>query len=262
MLKFWILAAAMRTCLALDTPSHAFVIALDPAWGGMLAARISSHLALSSVDVIAAHNGSGVSLPLYTRFLVKHGRYEHKQIGNKAMVGCFLSHVAAWRRVKGWAYVFEEDAFVDQATLWSVSRLLREVRDFSILMLQARRFEAEGSVRVTGPLAATCDACTWFGTRGYIVTEAGAGILLEHFEPIVTQVDALIGLVNEFDPRFRLVWTQRDIVGNAHSFASTVWDGCLLACFAMAIHTACLLFLAILCALLILRWRKPKVLVY
>ena len=244
--------ALASVCYASGTPSHAFIIALDAAWGEQLAARISRHLSLQSVHVIVANNGTTASLPLYTRHLIAHGRHEHIQIGNRAMVGCLLSHVEAWRRVSSWAYVFEEDALVEEGALQSVSQLLQEVMwvNFSVLMLQARRFEAAGVVHKTGPLAATCDSCTWFGTRGYIVTEQGARVLLEYVEPVVVQVDALMGLVNEFDPRFHLFWTQTEIVGNARPLASTVWDGCVLACFGVAVQIACLVSVVVLCAVM------------
>jgi len=245
-------------CGSRSTPSHAFVIALDAEWGSKLAAHISLQLSLQSVDVIVANNGTGASLPLYTRYLIRHGRREHMQIGNLAMAGCLLSHVQAWRRVSGWAYVFEEDAQIEPGAMQSVSQLLHEIiwLNFSILMLQARRLEATGAIRPTGPLAATCDSCTWFGTRGYIVTEQGALVLLSHVDPIVVQVDSFIGLVNEFDDRFHLFWTQREVVGNIRPFASTVWDGCVLACFGATVHLACLMLSLIICIIVVYKQKK------
>ena len=238
--------AVMCVCGALDTPSHAFVIALDARRGAEVAAHIKLHLSLQNVQVVVANNGMEATLPLYTQFLIKHGRREHVQIGNRAMVGCLLSHVNIWRMVSGWAYVFEEDALLDDNSLQRVSRLLRDVPEFSVLMLQARRFESSGVSSAVGSLAATCETCTWFGTRGYIVTEEGAGILLQHVDPVVVQVDALMGLVNEFDPSFRFFWTQHDIVGNAYPFESTLWDGCVFACFDASLQFVCLLLVVLL----------------
>jgi len=239
------------TCQALEeAPSHAFVISLNKVDGNVLAERVRTHLLVQNVEVIIANNGTGAVLPLYTRHLIRHGRNEHMQIGNRAMVGCLLSHAEAWKRVSTWTYVFEEDALIEAGIAQKVSQLLKEVRwlDFSVLMLQGRRFEAGGSVREVGSLAATCDECTWFGTRGYIVTKEGAGILLEYVNPAVVQVDALMGLVNEFDSRFHLLWTLQEIVGNSRPLVSTVWDGCVLACFSVQI--ACALVVVTHCALL------------
>jgi len=233
-------------CGAPNTPSHAFVIALDARRGAALAEHISLHLSLQSVQVIVANTGIDAQLPLYTRFLIKHGRREHMQIGNRAMVGCLLSHVKIWRMISGRVYVFEEDALIDDSSLQKVSQLLLEVPEFSVLMLQARRFESSGVSNAVGSLAATCDSCTWFGTRGYIVTEEGAGILLKYVDHVVVQVDALIGLVNEFDPVFRLFWTHHEIVGNAYPLESTVWDGCVFACFDTPLQFACILLVVLL----------------
>lgn len=211
-----------------DLPSHAFVIALDPVKGEKVAAHVQEHLQLRSVTVVAANTGEA-DLPLYTRHLVDEGRFDHMQIGNRPMVGCLLSHASVWAQVDRWAYVFEDDTVLQPGsralTLW----LMSDVRGlpWSILMLQERSYIADGRYTLVGKLAATCANCTWFGTRGYIVTEQGAKTLLKYVHPIVVQVDSLIGLVNRYDASFHMYWTRREIVGIFSRLQTAVWDGCM-----------------------------------
>ena len=67
------------------------------------------------VEVSPAVNGNDVpraSLPLYTQYLMLHGRSAHQEVSTPGMVGCYLSHVAVLEKLKpGDVFaVFEEDA--------------------------------------------------------------------------------------------------------------------------------------------------------
>ena len=211
-------------------PTHAFVIALDPEKGEMVAVHVKKHMALSSVTVVAANTGIGEDdLPLYTRNLIDKGRFDHMQIGNRQMVGCLLSHASVWAQVDRWAYVFEDDAVLHQGSRALTQWLMADVQSepWSILMLQERSYIAEHAFTAVGKLAATCDNCTWFGTRGYIITKQGAQTLLNYVRPVIVQVDSLVGLVNCYEPSFHLYWTRREIVGIFSRLQTTVWDWCL-----------------------------------
>jgi GR25 family glycosyltransferase involved in LPS biosynthesis len=205
------------------------VIALDALHGGAVAAHVKAALRLSSTHVLQADNGTNHTLPLYTRHLIDHGRRDHLSIGNPQMVGCLMSHVAVWRQISDWAYVFEEDVVLQPGALAAVHQLLRDTQphNWSIMILLDRASISTGAHTTVGTSAATCADCTWYGTRGYIITRSGAQILLEHYWPISVQVDALIGLVNHYDPRFTLMWSRRDVAGSGLIPTTTVWDGCL-----------------------------------
>lgn len=209
-------------------PEVGFVIAMDEKSGLRVAEQIKAALKLREVTVVLGHNGTNVELPLYTRHLIDHGRNEHMQIGNRQMVGCLMSHVSIWRMIEDWAYVFEEDAYVPEYGHALVSRLLRDLRGlkWSVLMLQERSGLCEGSWFHVGEYAATCRDCTWFNTRGYVITRQGANILLGYLDPVVVQVDALIGLVNVYHKEFRMYWTRQD-VAQGFSHPSLVQDNCI-----------------------------------
>lgn len=70
-------------------------------------------------------------------------------------------------------------------------------------------------------------ACTWQGSRGYLLSYGGAQTLLRYARPMMVQVDALMGLVATFEPGFRMYWPRVDIAHKDFSRASTIWDGCL-----------------------------------
>jgi hypothetical protein len=217
-------------------PTLAHLIILNQTADALLGAHVAAGLALAPDDVrvTRADRGQGHPLPLYTQHLIRAGRQEHMQISNRHMVGCLMSHASVWRQVRGWAFVFEEDVVLSPDTQAVLYQLMEDVRPYnwSILMLQARSFIAEGEWASVGKQAARCanqslSPCTWYGTRGYIVTEEGARTLLKYVEPVVVQVDALIGLVAAFDPSFLMLWSTVDITGPHISLTSTVWDGCL-----------------------------------
>ena len=68
--------------------------------------------------------------------------------------------------------------------------------------------------------------CTWFGTRGYLLTYNGAQILLKHIFPITVQVDSFIGLVAAFDSNFKMFWTRQNVVHWRYSYLSHIWEPC------------------------------------
>jgi len=68
--------------------------------------------------------------------------------------------------------------------------------------------------------------CTWFGTRGYLLTYNGAQILLNNIFPITVQVDSFIGLVAAFDSNFKMFWTRQNVVHWRYSYLSHVWEHC------------------------------------
>jgi len=73
----------------------------------------------------------------------------------------------------------------------------------------------------------TYNLCTWFGTRGYLITFNGARTLLKHAFPIQVQVDALMGLVDAFEPDFKMFWTRQNIVHQNLFYITQIWDACI-----------------------------------
>ena len=73
----------------------------------------------------------------------------------------------------------------------------------------------------------TYNLCTWFGTRGYLITSNGAKTLLKHAFPIQVQVDALMGLVDAFEPDFKMFWTRQNIVHQNLFYFTQIWDACI-----------------------------------
>ena len=70
-------------------------------------------------------------------------------------------------------------------------------------------------------------ACTWQGSRGYLLSYKGARLLLRYAEPIAVQVDGLMALVAMFEPGFRMYWPRVDVVHREFMRMSTIWDGCV-----------------------------------
>ena len=73
----------------------------------------------------------------------------------------------------------------------------------------------------------TYNLCSWFGTRGYLITFNGAQKLLKHAYPIQVQVDALMGLVDAFESDFKMFWTRQNIVHQKMLYFTQIWDACV-----------------------------------
>ncbi len=207
-------------------PAQAYVIALEETHGTALSARFQAALSVSThfIQADTGRNHSNAT-HLFTRYMMDTERVDHKLIGNAAMIGCLMSHVQIWRAITEPVFIFEEDAVLGNETRAMIAHQLYEARMFnwSILMLTTRaQSNLKGAVTDISPLLATCTACDWFGTRGYIITPAGAAILLEYHTPLLLQVDGLISLVNSYDDRFQMIWVRDDTIRSIPDRPSTI----------------------------------------
>ena len=230
--------------------TKSFVIALDPLLGAKVAHTASLYLGLPSMTIFKAINSTEAKelavatgeLPLYTQRLLQVGRSEHMQLGNAAMLGCLLSHMAIWDMMQAGDtfVVFEEDAQFDEVAAIRLRKLAADVHahDWHMVILEAgQSLISTGTRKQVGELAETCAEetrvpCTWYGTRGYILKHSGARLLKQHAKPFIVQVDALIGLVAAaFPADFRLYWTRADVAYPSNWRRSVIFDGCISCIF-------------------------------
>ena len=68
--------------------------------------------------------------------------------------------------------------------------------------------------------------CTWFGTRGYLITYEGSQKLLKYAFSIHVQIDALMGLVDAFEPDCKMYWTTKNVVYQQTFYVSQIWEAC------------------------------------
>ena len=218
--------------------SAAHVIALNTSADHALALRssIGYFLGLRNVVLHAANRGTApIAMPLYTRMLLMQGRHSHAELGSRAALGCLLSHMAIWKAMEPneTAAVFEEDAWLDETSAGRLETLHQELtgRPWELLMLEAGHITSTGKWLHHGALLAACNhsatICEWQGSRGYLLTYAGARILLRHAEPFLVQTDALFWLVAAFEPSFRMYWTRKSVAHQSMFSASRTWDQCL-----------------------------------
>lgn len=213
-----------------------------------LAKEVQEFLHIPNTTVFHAVNGSRAIeednalkyLTFYTRYLMLSGRHDHMQLSNPGMLGCFLSHVRLWTSIRPneTVAIFEEDAYIDFVSAERMQILSRDVTrlglTWDVLLLESgHNLIASGEWVSLGSLAATClyepghaKMCTWFGTRGYLMTYKGAQHLLQFVYPISVQVDALMGLVATFSPGFHMIWTRQDIAHLRLFHMTGVWDAC------------------------------------
>ena len=208
-------------------PKQAYVIALDEEPGLKLSRSINESL-LVNTHYIRADRGlrHRKDLHLFTRYMMDTGRVDHKLIGNYAMIGCLMSHVKIWRNLTEPAFIFEEDAVLDgENTRDLIASQLYEAssHNWSVLMLTQRsEYMSDGDETIVSSLLGTCSACTWFGTRAYIITPDGASILLQYYLPLLVQVDGLLALVNAYDDRFKMIWVRDPTVARVSNRQSTI----------------------------------------
>jgi hypothetical protein len=135
----------------------------------------------------------------------------------------------------------------------SLSEDLAQIKWDLVLLESGHSLIASGKWQHIGKYAATCNTvnnttpCTWFGTRGYLITYNGAQQLLKHAYPISVQVDALMGLVAAFSPEFKMYWTRENIAHLQMFHITGVWDGCLKCYLPTSpwFYVLCLLYVAV-----------------
>jgi GR25 family glycosyltransferase involved in LPS biosynthesis len=213
-----------------------------------LAESIRRYIKIENTTIDTAINGSQAleddvwdNIALYTRYLLVSGRHDHMQLSNPKMLGCFLSHVRIWKSIRPGETiaVFEEDAYINLVSARRM-RLLsldmsRVPHPWDIVLLESgHNLLATGEWANYGELASAClyntsdtlHKCTWFGTRGYLLTHRGAQHLLRFVFPISVQIDSLISLVAAFTPDFHMYWTRKDIAHLRLLHITKVWDAC------------------------------------
>ena len=210
-------------------PRKAFVIALDKDSVVELSQSINRTLQVNPQVIIADKGGKHKkNLHIFTRYMMDTGRVDHKLIGNLAMVGCLMSHVKIWRTLTEPAFIFEEDAVLDvflTRDLMATIMYEASAHNWSTLMLTKKWDNKEG-VTAISPHLTSCKSCNWYGTAAYIITPAGASILLEYHLPLLVQVDSLISLANTYDERFKLLRVNRDAVTVLPNRQSTIQTPC------------------------------------
>lgn len=212
-----------------------------------LAKGLLDFLHIPEVHIFPAINGTHAlqtdaiqHVSLYTRYLMLSGRHDHMQLSSPGMLGCLLSHAHIWKTIQPneTVAIFEEDAYVDMISAQRMHVLYQDIKShnvrWDVLLLESgHNLIASGKWINIGNQTATClyqksseGICTWFGTRGYLITHRGAQHLLRHVYPISVQVDSLMGLVASFSPGFKMFWTRKDIAHLRLFHITGVWDAC------------------------------------
>ena len=205
-----------------DMPREGFVISMHNESGWQVAHELQRVFEIEKMHVVLGNVGKKSDMSMYNRYLMDTGRTDDLQIGNLNMLGCLESHREVWTRITQTSYVFEHDAKPNPTARNIVQTLLRENTGtpWSVILLQKPfGFSINNIVlpdifqfKNVGDLTKTCRDCIAYGTRGYIVTQAAAQILLDNYNPPVVQVDAYISLLNAYHSNFTLLWTRLEAV--------------------------------------------------
>ena len=205
-----------------EMPREGFLLTMHNESGWQAARELQLVFEIETMHVVIGHVGLVSRLPLYNHYVMQTGRTDDLQIGNLNMLGCIESHREVWMRIKNTSYVFEHDARPNENSRQLVQILLRNAAAsaWSVLLLQKpNAFSTSSHVlpeknqfRNIGEIGQSCWNCIAFGSRGYIVTKAGAEILLENYNPPVVQVDAYLSLLNAYHENFTLIWTRVQVV--------------------------------------------------
>jgi hypothetical protein len=220
--------------------SSAHIIALNPnaAHVKRLVNEVQTWLNVSQVEVHLAVSKiqKHVVLPIATRMAILQGRHSHSEIGSYAAIGCLLSHVAIWRSMDAnmTVAIFEEDAFLDQVSGQRFETLLGDIKglEWELIVLETGHLTVSGEWVRIGAHLGTCAPppmiCEWQGSRGYLLNQRGASVLLQEYQFLHVQTDALFWMLAAIETRrFRMFWTTQSIAHQVLLRQSTVWDRCL-----------------------------------
>lgn len=210
-----------------EMPREGFLITMHNESGWLVAKELQRAFEIERMHVVLGHVGEASRLPMYNRYVMQTGRTDDLQIGNLKMLGCMETHREIWSRVavgkENASYVFEHDAKPNENSRTAVKNLLRSLArgSWSVLLLQVpTAFSTQWSAALAaknqflnfGKLAQTCDNCIAYGSRGYLVSKAGAEVLLDNYSPANVQVDGYMSLLNIYNKNFTLIWTRLQVV--------------------------------------------------
>jgi GR25 family glycosyltransferase involved in LPS biosynthesis len=155
-------------------------------------------------------NGSAIDIPKDSRISLRtkrnirtHMRRDHEELDSAGGVGCYLSHVALWRKTleqkEPYTIVFEDDATIPagfterfHAAMKEVTLLPDQPDIWSFSSIHEYYYESKGRPLPTavkqnlyGPWVT--NVCTTF--TGYLITKRGAQRLLENVFPIDMHID-------------------------------------------------------------------------
>lgn len=188
-------------------PNAVWCISLEAMPQKWRAARERLKSEFPSVDAFPATDLRQIpldALPLdvATKYRRRNGRKRkhHHEFSEAGAVGCFESHVKAWKRMLDTpglelAVIFEDDAVASHSMRSILEDDFVNLRDanWDVLLLgYIQRYPTEpsiarGTVRITHP---------FFGLHAYAIRRTGAEFLLSHVQyPLTAQLDGLIGML-------------------------------------------------------------------
>jgi GR25 family glycosyltransferase involved in LPS biosynthesis len=190
------------------------------------------------------------------------------EVGNLEMIACFLSHIHIWNmvtHVNDTFLILEEDAVLSTEEMDKIDDILHSMHNetWDIIMLAGRMWHvSHGEPRGFNQYLMQCEqprACSWFGTRGYLLHPQGARKLLDNIPDMVIQVDAYISLMNSYyEPGFKLFWVKNEIVHGKWLRISTVWDACFICYISPFVSWVILCCIVIILVYLLKKRSTPK----
>ena len=139
---------------------------------------------------------------------------DHLHMASKGAVGCYLSHMACWKRCvdsQQPCVVIEDDMYFDErkkSMLTEAYNSIPKDAEFASLIYIPM---SSGGTCADG--WCTISARTFAGTQCYYITPAGAQKLLRQALPMITHVDVYIGYIGEDDPDFKAYRYEKKIYG-------------------------------------------------
>ena len=147
----------------------------------------------------------------FAKYNIKNQRdTDLMHISSGGAIGCALSHIGLWNRCVSLGQpivVVEDDIFICNTKAAQIRNAVAHIPkacDFASIMYIATTSTMRGCSGKWCTIAAG-----FAGMQMYYITPRGARILLREAFPIVSHIDAYVGLMNDTVPSFRAVrWSQ------------------------------------------------------
>ena len=170
-----------------------FVINLDRSPERLAAFRTQAEAAGLVVERLPGVDGGALSAADVAAALAPRFQFQPLSRGE---LGVFLSHKEAWRRLvdseSQMAAVFEDDAVLAPQLGELLANLDNQTLPFDVLKLETglRAVAVHRQGHALGPRHVARELMSWHGgTAGYVITRAGAALLLTLTDPIADTVD-------------------------------------------------------------------------
>ena len=165
------------------------------------------------------------NLTIRARYELKNGRFSTFALSGIGSLGCYLSHIALWNKIKDTneTIIILEDDFNTNKKIDILQNSFNDAihNNYDILRFAYTNSVIADNPQMTKKINSNLTKYNFeFGFQGYIINSNGAKKLLKHIFPIDVQIDGFVNLYQNINPDFNMFYTKTNFNKQLYSFNS------------------------------------------